>query len=316
LSRNLITGGLGFLGSYLAQQLVARGEEVVVFDLATSSKFIEGIRDKLKLVQGDLTDESQVLAAIRDNGIDHIYHLTALMPPVSEQDLPITFKVNVQGTIHMLEAVRSLRVSSLIFVSTIATYGLGIPPLTNEDVPQQPRNMYGTTKVCCERLGEQYHRKYGVNFRGVRFPPILGARRKDSAHSAFSYQAIKESVLGRPYTIYVEKETRMPLLYIKDAIGSLISLKEADEKRLKRRIYNIRGFSLQAGELVQEIQKLIPQAQLDFKPDSAMLDMIGNWPTLDDTRAREEWGWRPEYGLSESVQDFIAEVRANPAAYE
>jgi len=316
LLRNLITGGLGFLGSYLAQQLVARGEEVVVFDLATSSKFIEGIRDKLKLVQGDLTDESQVLAAIRDNGIDHIYHLTALMPPVSEQDLSITFKVNVQGTIHMLETVRSLRVSSLIFVSTIATYGLGIPPLTNEDVPQQPRNMYGTTKVCCERLGEQYHRKYGVNFRGVRFPPILGARRKDSAHSAFSYQAIKESVLGRPYIIYVEKETRMPLLYIKDAIGSLISLRETDEKRLKRRIYNIRGFSLQAGELVQEIQKHIPQAQLDFKPDSAMLDMIGNWPTLDDTRARDEWGWSPEYGLSESVQDFIAEVRANPAAYE
>ncbi len=316
MSRNLITGGLGFLGSYLAQQLVEKGEEIIVFDLATGSKFIEGIRDKLKIVQGDLTDKEQFLATVRDNKIDHIYHLTALMPPASEQDLAITFKINVEGTIHVLEAMRSLKISSLMFVSTIATYGLGIPPLTNEDVPQQPRNMYGTTKVCCERLGEQYHLKYGVNFRGVRFPPILGARRKDSAHSAFSNQAIKESVLGRPYTIYVEKQTRMPLLYIKDAIGSLISLKEADEKRLKRRIYNIRGFSLQAGELVQEIQKHLPQAQLDFKPDAAMLDMIGNWPTLDDTRARDEWSWRPEYGLAESVNDFIAEVRDNPSVYE
>jgi len=316
LSRNLITGGLGFLGSYLAQQLVEKGEEVVVFDLATDSKFIEGIKDKLEFARGDLTNEAQVLAAVRDNDIDHIYHLTALMPPASEQDLSVTFKVNVQGTIHVLEAVRSLKVVSLIFVSTLATYGLGVPPLTNEDVPQQPRNMYGTTKVCCERLGEQYHRKYGVNFRGVRFPPILGARRKDSAHSAFSYRAIKESVLGRPYTIYVEKETRMPLLYIKDAVGSLISLKEAGEERLKRRIYNIRGFSLQAGELAQEVQKHIPQAQLDFKPDPTMLDMIGNWPTLDDARARDEWGWQPEYELPESVEDFIAEVRANPSAYE
>jgi threonine 3-dehydrogenase len=316
LSRNLITGGLGFLGSYLAQKLVEKGEEVVVFDLATGSKFIEGIKDKLELVHGDLTDEAQTLAAVRDNDIDHIYHLTALVPPVSEQDLSITFKVNVQGTIHVLEAVRSLKVSSLIFVSTLATYGLGVPPLTNEDVPQQPRNMYGTTKVCCERLGEQYHRKYGVNFRGVRFPPILGARRKDSAHSAFSYLAIKEPVLGRPYTIYVEKETRMPLIYIRDAVGSLISLREADEERLKRRIYNISGFSLQAGELAQEVQKHIPQAQLDFNPDSTMLDMIGNWPTLDDARARNEWGWQPKYELSESVEDFIAEVRANPSAYE
>lgn len=316
MSRNLITGGLGFLGSCLARQLVEKSEEVVVFDLAMGSKLIESIKDKLKFVRGDLTDETQVLAAVRDNDIDCIYHLAALVPPVSEQNLPTTFKVNVQGTINVLEAARLLKVGSLIFVSTLATYGLGTPRLTNEDVPQEPRNMYGTTKVCCERLGEQYHRKYGVNFRGVRFPPILGAGRKDSAHSAFSYLAIKESVLGRPYTIYVEKETRMPLIYIKDAVGSLISLKEANEGRLKRRIYNIHGFHLQAGELAQEVQKRIPQAQLDFSPDPTMLDMISNWPTLDDARARDEWGWRPKYELAESVGDFIVEVRANPSAYE
>jgi nucleoside-diphosphate-sugar epimerase len=128
--------------------------------------------------------------------------------------------------------------------------------------------------------------------------------------------AIRESVLGRPYTIYVEKETRMPLIYIKDAVGSLISLKEANEGKLKRRIYNIHGFYLQAGELAQEVQKRIPQAQLDFKPDPTMLDMISNWPTLDDARARDEWGWRPKYELAESVGDFIVEVRANPSAYE
>jgi len=316
LSRNLITGGLGFLGSCLARQLVEKSEEVVVFDLAMGSKLIESIKDKLKFVRGDLTDETQVLAAVRDNDIDCIYHLAALVPPVSEQNLPTTFKVNVQGTIHVLEAARLLKVGSVILVSTLATYGLDVPHLTNEDVSQEPRNMYGTTKVCCERVGEQYHRKYGVNFRGVRFPPILGAGRKDSAHSAFSYLAIRESVLGRPYTIYVDKETRMPLIYIKDAVGSLISLKEANEGSLKRRIYNIHGFYLQAGELAQEVQKRIPQAQLDFSPDPTMLDVISNWPTLDDTRARDEWGWRPKYELADSVEDFIAEVRANPSAYE
>jgi nucleoside-diphosphate-sugar epimerase len=295
---------------------VKKGEEVVIFDLATGSKLIENIKDSLILVRGDLTDEKQVLAAVRNNDIDCIYHLAALVPPLSERDLAATFKLNVQGTIHILEAARLLKVSSVIFVSTLATYGLHVPRMTNEDVPQQPRNMYGTSKVCCERLGEQYHRKYGVNFRGVRFPPILGAGRKDSAHSALTYLAIKEPALGRPYTIYVEKETTMPLIYIKDAVGNLISLKEADERNLKRRIYNIHGFHLQAGELAQEVQKRIPQAQLDFKPDPTMLDMISNWPTLDDARAQDEWGWRPNYDLSESVEDFIAEIRANPSAYE
>jgi threonine 3-dehydrogenase len=316
LSRNLITGGLGFLGCYLARQLVEKEEEVVIFDLATGSKLIEDIRDKLKLVQGDMTNREQVLAAVRDNGIDCIYHLAAMLPPKSEQNLDATFELNVGSTIHVLEAAQLLKVSSVLLVSTIATYGPDVPRLTNEDVPQQPRNMYGTTKVCCERLGEQYNRKYGVNFRGVRFPPVLGAGRRDSAQSAYSYLAIREPVLGRPFTIYVNKETRMPSIYVKDAVGSLISLKEASEGKLKRRIYNIHGFHLQAGELAQEVQKRIPEAQLDFKPDTTMLDVINNWPTLDDSRAREEWGWHPKYELAESVDDFIAEVSANPSVYE
>jgi threonine 3-dehydrogenase len=316
LSRNLITGGLGFLGCYLTRELVEKGEEVVVFDLVTSSKLIANIKDKFRIVRGDLTDWTQVLAAVSDNNIDCIYHLAALTPPVSEQNLSTTFKVNVMGTVNVLEAARLLKVGSLIFISTLATYGLGISPLANEDVPQQPRNMYGITKVCCERLGEQYHLKYGVNFRGVRFPPVLGAGRRDFAQSAFGYLAIRESVLGRPYTIYVEKETRMPSIYVKDAVGSLIALKEAEERRLKRRIYNIHGFSFRAADLAQEVIKHVPKAQLDFRPDLAMLDSINNWPTLDDTRAREEWDWRPKYDLSDSVEDFIAEVRANPSVYD
>jgi len=316
LSRNLITGGLGFLGCYLTRELVEKGEEVVVFDLVTSSKLIANIKDKFRIVRGDLTDWTQVLAAVSDNNIDCIYHLAALTPPVSEQNLSTTFKVNVMGTVNVLEAARLLKVGSLIFISTLATYGLGISPLANEDVPQQPRNMYGITKVCCERLGEQYHLKYGVNFRGVRFPPVLGAGRRDFAQSAFGYLAIRESVLGRPYTIYVEKETRMPSIYVKDAVGSLIALKEAEERRLKRRIYNIHGFSFRAADLAQEVIKHVPKAQLDFRPDLAMLDSINNWPTLDDTRAREEWDWRPKYDLSDSVEDFIAEVKANPSVYD
>ena len=108
----------------------------------------------------------------------------------------------------------------------------------------------------------------------------------------------------------------MPLIYIKDAVGGLISLKEANEERLKRRIYNIHGFSFQAAALAREVIKRVPEARLDFRPDPAMLDSINNWPTLDDARAREEWGWQPKYELSESVEDFIAEVRANPSAYE
>ena len=119
VSRNLITGGLGFYGSYLARRLTEKGEEVVIFDLAAGSRFIRDIKDKLKVVQGDLKDRAQVMAAVGDNGIDCIYHLAALMPPKSEQDLAAAFELNVGGTVHILEAARQLNVGSVIFVSTL-----------------------------------------------------------------------------------------------------------------------------------------------------------------------------------------------------
>lgn len=309
MSKNLITGGLGFLGRALAQKLVEMGKEVVIFDVVDEPKLLGDLKERVITIRGDIVHLSHILEAVKARDIDTIYHTGALLPPVSEKTLSTTFAVNVQGTVNVLEAARLFSPASVIFVSTIATYGLGLPPLVNEDMPQRPRNMYGTTKVCCERLGEQYHRQHGMNFRAVRFPPILGAGRRDSAPSAFSYLAIREPALARPYTINVERKDGIPVLYIKDAVQCLLSLNEADEGRLKRRVYNIHGFSLSAGELAEKVKKHIPTAQISFKPDPAIMDIIRGWPILDDSRARQEWDWSPEYQLEESVKDFIEEVK-------
>jgi nucleoside-diphosphate-sugar epimerase len=309
LPKKLITGGLGFLGRALAHKLVDMGKEVVVFDVAHMPKWEGPWKEKVTTVRGDIVHLPPILETLKAYEIDTIYHAGALLPPVSEQNLYTAFAVNVQGTVNVLEAARLGRVPKIIFVSTIATYGLGLPPLVDEDMPQLPRNMYGTTKVCCERLGEQYHRHHGVNFRAVRFPPILGAGRRDSAPSAFSYLAIREPALGRSYAINVERKDRIPVLYIRDAVQCLISLHEADESRLKRRVYNIHGFSLSAGELAETVKKHIPGAQIRFQPDPATMDIIRGWPTLDDTRARQEWGWQPAHLLEESVEDFTLEMQ-------
>ncbi|KPK93002.1 MAG: hypothetical protein AMJ94_03845 [Deltaproteobacteria bacterium SM23_61] len=315
MPKDLITGGLGFLGRALARKLVEMGKEVVVFDVVEEPKWEGHGKEKVKTIRGDIVHLPLILEALKAQEIETIYHAGALLPPVSEQNLHTAFAVNVQGTVNVLEAARLGRVPKVIFVSTIATYGLGLPPVVNEDIPQRPRNMYGTTKVCGERLGEQYHRRHGVNFRAVRFPPILGAGRRDTAPSAFSYLAIREPALGRPYTIYVERKDSIPVLYIQDAVQGLISLNGAEESRLKRRVYNIHGFSLSAGDLAEMVKKHIPAAQISFQPDPAIMDIIRGWPVLDDSRARQEWGWQPEYLLEGSVKDFLSEVRANPSAY-
>jgi len=317
MGKNLITGGHGFLGYYLAKLLLEEGEEVVLFDVVSESRFTEGIKDRVKAVRGDLRNWVQVLDVVKDNDISCIFHAGALLPPVTEQSPAAAYAVNVTGTFNVLEAARLFGVDSVIYLSTLATFGRDVPRIVPNDASQHPPNMYGVTKVCSERLGEYYYTRFGVNFRGVRFPPIIGMGRFDKAQSAYNYLAIQETALGRPYTVYVDKSTTIALLYVKDAVWSLVDLKKAEDRKLTGRVYNLYGFSATAQELVDSVRRFIPEAQIDFKPDQEMITLVENLPQrLDDTLAREDWGWSTRYSLDQAVEDFIREIRAHRAIYE
>lgn len=313
----LITGGLGFVGSNLARKLVEEDEEVVLFDVISGSKIIDDIKDKLKIVSGDLTNWAQVLDAVKKHKIDCIYHAGALLSATAEANPLAAYMVNANGTFHVLEAGRLFGVEKVIFMSTIATYGSGIPERVNDDVVQRPQTIYGVTKVFGERLGEYYHRKFGLNFRGVRFPAIIGPGRGGGGASAYSSPIIQEPAAGRPYQVYVDESARIPLLYIKDAVLSLITLEKADEAKLKRRVYNIEGFSPTALELANTVKSYLPEARITFRPDPDMVRIIRSWPReLDDTYAREDWGWKSQYDLDTAVKDFIQEFQARRYLYE
>ncbi|UCF72631.1 MAG: NAD-dependent epimerase/dehydratase family protein [Deltaproteobacteria bacterium] len=317
MGKSLITGGHGFIGYYLAKLLLDEGEQVVLFDVAPESRLTKGIRDSVKIVHGDLGDWAQVLDVVKDDEIDCIYHAGALLPPVTEQYPAAAYAVNITGTFNVLEAARLFDVESVMYLSTLATFGRDVPPVVPNDASQRPPNMYGVTKVCSERLGEYYHARFGVNFRGIRFPPIIGMGRFDKAQSAYNYLAIQESAMGRPYTIYVDRSTTIALLYVKDAVLGLVALNKAEEGKLTRRVYNLYGFSATAQELVDTVRRYIPDAKIDFKPDQTMIRAVENLPQkLDDTLARRDWGWSPRYSLDSAVEDFIKEVRANRAISE
>ncbi len=312
----LITGGLGFIGTYLARTLLEKGEQVVLFDVVTHSPLIKDIKDKVKIVQGDLASWADVLHAIKDHNIDTVYHTGALLS-ASAEEKPITaYYVNAGGTFNVLEAARLFKVKRVIYLSTIASYGLGIPDIVNEDTIQMPISMYGVTKVFSERLGEYYYRKYGVDFRGVRLPAVIGPGRGGGGASAYSTLMISEPALGRPYEVFVEEDVRMPLLYIKDAVDCLIRLYEAKNVRLKRRVYCIAGFSPTAREICDAVKKVLPKADLQFKPNKELTEIVRSWPKfLDETRATKEWDWKTQYGLDDSVKGFIQVVQAHPETY-
>jgi threonine 3-dehydrogenase len=311
----LITGGLGFIGVYLAHALLKKGEDVVLFDVVTKSPLIHDIKDKIKIIQGDLASWAEVMEAVGRNNIDGIYHTGALLS-ASAEEKPITaYNVNAGGTFNILEAARLFNVKRVIFTSTIASYGLGLHTV-DEDTIQMPISMYGVTKVFSERLGEYYCRKFGIDFRAVRLPSIIGPGRGAGGASAYSTLMISEPALKRPYAVTVEEDVIMPILYIKDCVDCLIGLYEADNAKLKRRVYAIAGFSPTAKEIYDEVKRALPSADIKFKPDRELTEIVRSWPQyLKETKAFEDWGWKTKYFLKETVKDFIEEVQTHPEIY-
>jgi threonine 3-dehydrogenase len=315
MSVSLITGGLGSLGVYLAKQLLERGEKVVVYDLRTQTPLAEDIMEKIVLIRGDFTELPHLLYTLRRHRVNHIFHLGAIQPQVgSEENLYATFQVNVVGTVNVLEAAKILEIDSVIFTGTQGTYAADGHRSADENHPQRPWDMYGVTKVCCDRLGEQYYRSARINFRALRLPPLPGVGRNSFGHSAFCDLAIIQPALGQPYTFDVAENALVPsVVYIKDAARALIELQQVAETKMKRRIYNVSAMTFTAGELAREVKKQIPGAEFDFQPDATLTEALGSWPALDDHRARVEWGWKPEFDtLEKYVADVIAEVTRNP----
>ncbi len=313
----LITGGLGFIGANLARELVKQSKEVVLFDIVAEARLVSDIRDEVKIIRGDVANWAEVLDAVGKYNINCIFHAAALLSASAEENPLSAYMVNTNGNFHVLEATRLFEVETVVFLSTTATYGLGLPERVGDDAVQRPTTIYGVTKVFGERLGEYYHRKFGVNFRGVRFPSIIGPGRGEGGVSAYSSLVIQEPAAGRVYEVNVDDKARIPLLYIKDAIQSLVEIEQASEENLRRRVYNIEGFSPTIVELIEVVKKHIPDANIKLCPIPEMVEIVRTLPrVLDGSCARADWGWKTRYTLDMAVSDFIEEYRGKKYLYE
>jgi UDP-glucose 4-epimerase len=317
MTRNLVSGGMGFLGVYLARQLLADGEEVVLLDrqstLPPNAADLEG---KVEIFIGDIGNWVHVVEAIKKHHIDSIYHLAALLGKDCEESAASGFRVNVIGTFNVLEAARLAGAKDVTFVSTGATYGLIPPRKIFNDTPQKAENMHAATKICSELLGEQYHRQYGVNFRGVRYAMIVGPTRQISYYYGDWSGVIEMSAKGKPYTVHSDPNIPCAYIYVKDAVRALIGLKRAPESKLRQRIYNAHGFMTTLNEVARAITHYIPHAQITFdwnKSEYMKLQNSGVSYEMDNSIAHEDFGYQPEYLLDSMIRDFIKEVEAGRA---
>lgn len=316
----LITGGTGLIGAEVARVLLEKGEQgPVLFDFNPSPNRIDDIADQVDVVRGDVGNFSHVIDAVKQARPSVIYHLGAILSVPSDADPASSFHVNAQGTFNVLEAARLFDVPQVIFTSSIGTYGLDIQGETISDgTLQRPVLFYGATKVFGENMGYYYRLKHGLDFRGVRFPSIVGPGVRSPGVAQYIPWVIEECGKGNPYTIYVKPETRVPIMYIRDAARALVMLSDAPKESIETVMYLLAGITPtpSAAELADVVRARIPDAQIDFKPDMQIQRTLDMLRPLDDSNARREWAWKPNYDLEQTVVDFLSELRQNSKRYE
>jgi threonine 3-dehydrogenase len=316
----LVTGGTGFIGAQLVRNLLDRGEQrPMVFDIKPSTKMLDDVTDRIEIVQGDLGNFSHVLQVVKACRPNAIYHLGGMLSSPSDADPPASFRANAMGTFHVLEAARLFDVPQVFFSSTLATYGLDMQNDHIDDYTlQRPELFYGCTKVFCEHMGLFYKRKYGLDFRGLRYPSVVGPGVKTPGIVQYTSWVIEECAKENRYVMYVKPETRCPVIYFKDAALAMNKLAEAPVERIKMVNYLIAGPTpiASAQELVGLVKGRIPGAEIEFKPDPELERILDRLLLpIDDRCAREEWGWGPEYDQERIVDDFLKELRLHPQRY-
>ena len=316
----LITGGAGFIGLEVVRLLLSRGERrPLVMSRNPSPKRLGDVADEVEVMRGDLGNFSHVLEAVKKARPQVIYHLGATLSVPSEADPASAMQTNAMGTFHVLEAARLFDVRQVVFASSVGTYGIDIRDDTIDDATiQRPQLFYGMTKVFGEHMGLFYRRKHGLDFRGLRYPSIMGPGVRTPGAVQYTSWVIESCAQGRPYTIWVEPETRVPVMYIKDAALATVQLAQAPQQAITTVNYLVNGVTPtpSAGDLAEAVRSKIAGAQVEFKPDMEIQRLIQeSLLPLDDRKARQEWSWNPSYDLQGLMDDFLQELAAHPHRY-
>jgi threonine 3-dehydrogenase len=304
--RILITGAGGQIGGDLVELLRRRGHQVIATDVAVQPDRVPA--DAWHHL--DVTDMGSVLALFRQEKPERVFHLAAVLSARGEEIPQTTYRVNELGTFHVLEACRETGVGQMIFTSSIAVFGPDTPDPTPDNATRNPSTMYGVNKASGELLGTYYNRRYGFDFRAVRFPGLISAVMPGGGTSDYTVHMYVDAVRIGAYEAFCRADTVIPLMYMPDALRALVELSEADAATLTRRVYNIAAFSPRADEIARSVAKRVPGAKLTFRADPRRQAILDSWPrSLEDHNARRDWGWKPEFDLEQMSDDLIPRIR-------
>ena len=310
----LVIGSTGQIGSELTRELRKRyGNDSIVAGYIKGAEPKGELKESGPSAEADVTNPEMIADVVKKYNIDTIYNLAALLSVVAEKKPQLAWKIGIDGLWNILEVARENN-CAVFTPSSIGSFGLSTPhTLTPQDTVQRPETIYGVSKVTTELLSDYYFKKYGVDTRSVRFPGLISyVTPPGGGTTDYAVDIYYAAVRGEKFVCPIKKGTLMDMMYMPDGLHAAISLMEADPTRLVHRNgFNIASMSFDPEEIFQAIKRHKPNFEMEYDVDTLKQGIADSWPdSLDDSCARAEWDWKPQYDLESMTVDMLKNLEA------
>lgn len=311
----LITGALGQIGSDLSNYISNKypNSNITISDVRNNEdvKSANLNNNNLDYHQINVLDNDKIDNIINNIKPDIIFHLAALLSATGEKDPMLCWNINMQGTINILNNSIKHKVEKVFIPSSIAVWGKGIDTVnTPQESVLKPTTMYGVTKVAGELLADYYVQKYGLDCRGLRYPGIISSETAPGGGTTdYAVEIFYEAIKHKKYNCFLRADTALPMMYMPDCLKATVDLMTADFKNLEHHAdFNLGAMSFTPNDLYLEIKKHIPEFEITYNPDYRQA-IADSWPqSIDDSAARKEWNWSPDYNLETMTKDMIEKL--------
>jgi threonine 3-dehydrogenase len=305
--RILVIGANGQIGSVLVAYLrgIYGEKRVIASDLrepALRSDYFEKL---------DATDATALAGIVRKHKVTQIYHLAAILSANGEKEPLKTWHINMQTYFNVLEAARENGVRKIFYPSSIAVFGDQAAGTAEQYSFLDPATVYGISKAAGENWSNYYFKRYGLDIRSLRYPGIISYQSLPGGGTTdYAVDIYHKAVKGEHFSCFLEQDTTLPMIYMSDAMDATVRLMEASSDKISvRTSYNLAGMSFSPKEISASIQKIIPGFEISYEPDFRQA-IADSWPQqIDDSLARQDWGWRPAYSLDKMTEEMISALR-------
>ena len=310
MERVLIIGAAGQLGSELTQALtdLYGGDNVIATDVNAQAltKF-----NYCRTQVLDVMDQEALKKLVKDQGVKQIYHLAAVLSATGEKNPKFAWQLNMDSLLYVLELAKEEKLDKIYWPSSIAVFGPSTPKVnTPQFTVMEPNTVYGISKQAGERWCEYYFQKYGVDVRSLRYPGLIGYKSLPGGGTTdYAVDIYHKAIAGEHFVSFLKEDTYLPMMYMPDAIKATLDLMHAPKENVKiRSSYNLSAISFSPKEIFESIKLIHPEFTISYEPDFRQA-IADSWPdSIDDSRAREDWGWNHQYDLNKMTQDILANL--------